>query len=153
MSRVSNYSEEAITNLMNRRPDITVGGYLNYLKKHYYVKTFDKSPVYTMSGMKTNPKSKIEIIKEIVCRNWKIQFAEIDTQCRKAEYVMPRHCLNYYLRYYSDMSFRSIAEVYSNPRDHSSIIHSVSTWTDLKESKLYIKVDSLIREEIERTIK
>lgn len=151
--RAKNYTTESINNLLNKRPNMTVSEYLNYLKKHYYVKNYDKSPIYSMSGMKTNPKSKVEIIKEIVCRNWQIQFEDIDTSCRQTTYVMPRHCLNYYLKTYTDMSNRAIGEIYTKHRDHSSIIHSVRTWTDLKEGRAYIKVDTLIREEIERIIK
>jgi chromosomal replication initiation ATPase DnaA len=152
-TRAKNYSEESFNNLLSKMPNLTVGGYLKYLKRHFYVKTYDKTPAYTMSGMKANPKSKAEIIKEIVCRNWQIQFSEIDTTSRKAQYVMPRHCLNYYLRHYTEMGTKSIGEIYSQARDHSSIIHSTQTWTDLKESKQFIKVDTLIREEIERTFK
>lgn len=70
-----------------------------------------------------------EIIIKTVCDHFEISLEAIQVKCRKRELVLPRQVIMYFLTEYTDMTYKQIADIFS--QDHTSAIHSKDTIKDI----------------------
>lgn len=80
-----------------------------------------------------NREISIDTIMEVVADYFKIAVADLKSKSRKKEIVYPRQVAVYLAKEYTDLPLKSIG-VHFGGRDHSTIIHSVQTITELIET-------------------
>lgn len=67
---------------------------------------------------------KLEIIKEIVCKNLRISEEDIFKKTRKKEIMEARHLFRYFAKKYTKKTLLKIAK-FTNCKEHASVINSI----------------------------
>ena len=75
----------------------------------------------------------IDTVMDVVADHFKVTVADLKSKSRKKEIVYPRQVAIYLAKEYTDLPLKSIG-VHFGGRDHSTIIHSVQTITELVET-------------------
>ena len=151
--RAQNNSIEAFERFMDNNPSITVGSYLRSQRRRYVVKELSNPTGYSLAAMKKNPKSKTEIIKDIVCKNFNVTFDKINIISRKRELVEVRQCIFYFLRFNTKMSYVAIGAEFDQKFDNATVIYGINNWNDIKFLKENRAKHEAIENEIKRLIK
>lgn len=93
-------------------------------------------------------------IADIVCAEFGLTFEEVNNQSRRRELVYVRHAIAYWCKKATNMSFKTIGTIFEPSRDHSSVMHSCTTWENLLSyHKEIIEVNKKIEESIKRKYK
>lgn len=69
--------------------------------------------------------SDIHIIKQAVCDDYRINIDDMNSECRFAKYVRPRHVAMYLVRVLLGESYPVIAMAF-NKLDHTTVMHAVN---------------------------
>ena len=93
----------------------------------------------------------MQIIINEVCNHFHQDRADILGDCRKREFVEPRHFCCFFGREFTTLSLNSIG-MNLGGRDHASILHGIRTTRDLIDVNGYRSISRVIRKAIERQI-
>jgi chromosomal replication initiator protein len=75
----------------------------------------------------------IDVIKNMVCKHYRISLSDIVSRSRKRSFVRPRQIAIYLSRRYTDTSLQAIGRSFN--RYHATALHSISTVEgELKEN-------------------
>lgn len=99
-----------------------------------------RKPDFPKSIDQPRPKLSPEDVIEIVCNYCKIPFDKLTTPERVREKVYARQLCFYFLKNRTNLSLKSIGQLFGG-RDHTSVIHSLSTLKDLYETDEKVKQD------------
>jgi chromosomal replication initiation ATPase DnaA len=81
-----------------------------------------------------------DVIIDIVCRFFKIDYLSLIDRCKKSDFVQPRQLCCYFLKYYSSLSLNQIAEkVGYKDDDHASVLHSIKVVKNYCDTDKYYK--------------
>lgn len=89
----------------------------------------------------------VDMIKEVVSKNYKITIADIDSKKRTQNIAFPRQIAMYLTRELTDLSLPKIGEEFGG-RDHSTVIHAYNKIEkDMEnDTSLKIKISNLLKE-------
>jgi chromosomal replication initiator protein len=82
----------------------------------------------------------LEKIKHTIENHFGIPMERLITPCRRREYVYPRHMMMWFLKNYTQLSFKKIGELFGG-RDHTTVIHAAWTIDDLIKSYPNVKYE------------
>ena len=77
-----------------------------------------------------------------VCEYYQVDFKHINGHCRKPDYVIPRHMIQYLMKNELNMNYTQIAKIFN--RRHNSIMHGVKCI----DIQLTNKIDSSIKNDL-----
>ena len=77
---------------------------------------------------------KVMLIKEVVSKIYNINFQEMVKKSRQRHRVDARHALCYFLRKYTNLSYKNIGKVLEN-RNHATILSSCRTYQDFLDTE------------------
>jgi hypothetical protein len=100
------------------------------------------------------PKSKTDIdaiVRNAICEHYNITWTEINVKSRKTELKRPRQGYFYFMRKYTEPFSYSLSRIgKALGKDHATVLHSVRTWINLKETEIRFAMESNM---IEQAIK
>ena len=71
----------------------------------------------------------LEMITELICRQFKVSTADLQSRSRQKRLTYPRQVAMYLCRKYTDESLANIGRAFN--RDHSTVLHSIKTLNSL----------------------
>lgn len=87
-------------------------------------------------------------IIEAVCYHFGLTIKEVQGRCRVKEYVYARHIIFYLIRKNTKMSLKPAGELLN--RDHTTVIHSIETLSNLMYTEPNVRAEVELIEEIVR---
>ncbi len=82
-----------------------------------------------------------EIVKILVCGYHGKTWNQIDNSSRKGELVKVRHLLAYFFKDKLNFGPSEIGRMFTEKKDHSTILHSIQTVKDLRDSDVKYRND------------
>lgn len=115
--------------------------------------------LYFTSTRHRNDKQGTKFIDEkniikIITFHFGISFQHLCIPCRRKEVVYCRQVIMYFLTKYTNLSFKSIGDIFGG-RDHTTVIHSSETIRDRIDSddKVFFEIEELTRQITDMNIK
>ena len=118
-----------------------------------------KPKLYFTSTRHRNDKQGSKFIDEkhiinVVTVHFGISFNHLCIPCRKKEVVYCRQVIMYFLTKYTNLSFKSIGDIFGG-RDHTTVIHSSEAVRDRidTDDKVFFEIEDLTKKIIDMNIK
>ncbi len=80
-----------------------------------------------------------EMIIKIVCDHFKLNAEKLKSKHRAKELVYARHVIFHFIRKHTSMTLKSAGLLFN--RDHTTVIHSIETLSDLMDTEPNVRTE------------